>query len=53
MLVTIDTKDVKVRVFIMQAYREMKKDSRLFLLAYVDDGLERAQQTLMSCHLAS
>lgn len=37
----------------MLPYREMKKDSRLALLAYVDDVLGRAQQTLISCQLAS
>lgn len=41
-LVTIDAKDVKVEFLIRLAYKEMKKDSRQVLLAYVDDDLGRA-----------
>lgn len=37
---TIHAKEVKVGSFTILAYRAMKKDSGLVLLAYVDDVLE-------------
>lgn len=52
-VLAINAKDVKVGFLITLAHSEMKKDSRLVLLAHVDDVLGRAQQTLMSCQLAS
>jgi len=38
---TINAKDVKVGFLIILAYREMKKDSGLVLLAYVANVLGR------------